>query len=249
VAIADPVARRTSVALADWPAGAAPISVLLVSDIHIAGPDMPPERLARIVRQINALSPDIVLLAGDFVSDKRTATRRYAMADAIAPLAALDAPAYAVYGNHDHWRNASEAKAALARAGVTLLDNNAVAAGPLALGGLDDAFTERADLPATLASMRSVAGAKVLLSHSPDPFPQVPAEIGLMLAGHTHCGQIAPPLIGPLTTYSVHGERYGCGRVDEAGKTLVVGAGVGTSILPLRIGAVPDMWLIRVGPR
>lgn len=248
VAASDPVVRRTSVALADWPVGAAPVKVLLISDIHITGPEMPPERLARIVGQINALSPDMVLLAGDFVSDKRTATRRYSMAEAIAPLAALSAPAYAVYGNHDHWRSASETKTALARARVTLLDNDAVAAGPLVLGGLDDAFTDRADVTATLAAMRSLPGAKLLLSHSPDPFPQVPGEVGLMLAGHTHCGQIAPPLIGPLTTYSEHGERYGCGRIDEAGKTLIVGAGVGTSILPLRIGAVPDMWLVEVGP-
>jgi hypothetical protein len=48
---------------------------------------------------------------------------------------------------------------------------------------------------------------------------------------------------------SEHGDRYACGRVDEAGKTLIVGAGVGTSILPLRLGAVPDMWLIALGPR
>jgi 3',5'-cyclic AMP phosphodiesterase CpdA len=49
--------------------------VVLISDLHVAGPDMPPARVARIVQQINGLSPDIVLIAGDLVSDKRLATR------------------------------------------------------------------------------------------------------------------------------------------------------------------------------
>jgi hypothetical protein len=70
-----------------------------------------------------------------------------------------------------------------------------------------------------------------------------------MLAGHTHCGQIRLPWYGAVSTMSEYGDRYACGRVDEAGKTLIVGAGVGTSILPLRLGAVPDMWLIALGPR
>ena len=66
---------------------------------------MPPERLARIVEQINAVKPDLVLFAGDFVSDKRTATRLYDPENGLAPLAGLKAPlgAVAVMGNHDHW--------------------------------------------------------------------------------------------------------------------------------------------------
>ena len=70
-----------------------------------------------------------------------------------------------------------------------------------------------------------------------------------MLAGHTHCGQIRLPLIGAVSTMSEHGERYACGRVDEGGRTLIVGAGLGTSILPLRLGARPDLWLVTIGPK
>jgi len=88
----------------------------------------------------------------------------------------------------------------------------------------------------------------VLLSHSPDPFPRVPTTIRLMLAGHTHCGQIRLPFVGALSIYSEHGDRYACGRVDEAGKVLVVGAGLGTSVLPLRFGTPPDLWLVTIGP-
>jgi len=80
----DPVVRRAALAMQDWPAGAAPLTVALLSDVHVAGPDMPPERLSRIVDQVNRLAPDLVLFAGDFVSDKRVSTRSYSAAQALA---------------------------------------------------------------------------------------------------------------------------------------------------------------------
>lgn len=248
--VADPVVRETAVMLRDWPAGAAPLRALLISDIHVAGPDMPPRRLTRIVDRINALRPDMVLIAGDLVSDKSTATRTYSLAEAVAPLAQLRPRlgTFAVLGNHDHWRDTAEARAALRAAGIFVLDNAAARAGPLAVGGLDDAFTGHDDLAATLAALRRMPGARLLLSHSPDPFPRLPPEVGLMLAGHTHCGQIRLPFYGPISTLSDYGDRYACGRVDEHGRTLIVTAGLGTSILPLRFGAAPDMWLITIGP-
>jgi predicted MPP superfamily phosphohydrolase len=246
----DPVVRRAHISLRDWPAGARPLRVLLLSDIHVGGPDMPPSRVRTIVRHINDLSPDLVLIAGDFVTDKRLATRHYSMSDAIAPLAGLHPrlAKIAVMGNHDHWRDAAAAHRALARAGIRVLDNQAVEVGPIAVAGLDDAFTGHDDVPATLAALRRLHGPKLLLSHSPDPFPALPPDIVLMLAGHTHCGQVSLPWIGPLKTMSRYGRRYACGVVREDGKTLIVTAGLGTSGIPLRIGAVPDMWLIAVGP-
>ena len=120
--------------------------------------------------------------------------------------------------------------------------------GPVAVGGLDDDFTDRADLAATLAALSNLEGPKLILSHSPDPFADPAPDVFLMLAGHTHCGQIAPPLIGPLSTMSDYGRRYACGVVREGGRTLVVTAGLGTSGIPLRLGAVPDLWLVEVGP-
>src|SRR3954468_15180167 len=250
-AIADPVVREAHVALPDWPVGAAPIRALLMSDLHVAGPDMPPERLARIVEQANALRPDIVFIAGDFISDRRVSTRSYSLTEGVAPLRGLRSRfgTVAVLGNHDHWRNAAEATAALQRIGVRVLDNEAAEIGPLAVGGLDDAFTHHQDLGAMLNGLRALPGARVVLSHSPDPFPALSHDATFMMAGHTHCGQIRLPLIGALSTMSAYGDRYACGLIPENGRTLIVSAGLGTSLLPLRLGAVPDMWLIRLGPR
>jgi uncharacterized protein len=132
--------------------------------------------------------------------------------------------------------------------GIVVLDNEAVAAGPLVIGGLDDPFTGRDDLPAVLTAIRALPGARLILAHSPDPFPDLPADVRLMLAGHTHCGQVSLPWIGPLKTMSDYGNRYACGRIEENGRTVIVSAGLGTSGIPLRLGAVPDLWLIELGP-
>ena len=250
VARSEPLVRETRVAVRDWPVGARPVRMLLMSDIHVAGPDMPPARLEAIVAQANGLRPDVILIAGDFISEKRVSTRTYSFDEIAAPLGRLRSPlgTFAVLGNHDHWVNADAARAALTRAGVRVLNNEAARAGPLAIGGLDDDFTGHADLGRTLVAMQSAGGVPVLLSHSPDPFPGLPVDVPLMVAGHTHCGQISLPGIGPLATASRHGKRYACGRIEENGRTLIVSAGLGTSIVPLRIGAVPDMWLIEIGP-
>ncbi len=245
-----PVVREANIEVRAWPTGEPPVRILLMSDIHIAGPDMPPSRLERIVEQANGLQPDVVLIAGDFISEKRVATWNYSADEIAAPLAGLRPRlgTFAVMGNHDHWADAPAITAALTRAGVRVLSNEAARAGPLAIGGLDDDYTGNADLGRTLVAMQMAGGVPVLLSHSPDSFPALPEDVPLMVAGHTHCGQISLPGIGPLATASRHGKRYACGRIDELGRTLVVSAGLGTSIVPLRIGAVPDMWLIELGP-
>lgn len=245
-ALSDPVVRRAEIAL---PGLTAPVRAVLISDLHVAAPDMPPERLQRIVAQIDALRPDIVLIGGDFIGDGRLSSPVTAE-EAIRPLAALR-PRFgtiAVLGNHDYWNDAAAVRDALARAGIRLLMNDAVAAGPLAVGGLDDDFTGRSGMARTLRRLRSTPGARLMLSHSPDPFAGLPGDVTLMLAGHTHCGQIRLPLFGAFTYESRYGSRFGCGLVEEEGRTLIVTAGLGTSVLPLRLGAVPDLWLLELRP-
>lgn len=251
LAMSEPVVRRATVIMPDWPADARPMRIVLLSDLHVAGPDMPPSRIARIADRINALKPDMVAIAGDFVSDKRGATKRYPAAPGLAPLARLRARfgAWAVLGNHDHWRDAGEVTRALRRANVRILDNQAVTVGPLRLGGVDDDFTGRADVPATVAAMRAGPGSRVLLTHSPDVAPATPADVSLILAGHTHCGQIRLPLIGAISYESDHGDRYGCGVVVEGARRVVISAGLGTSVLPFRFGAPPDLWVLMLRSR
>ena len=85
---------------------------------------------------------------------------------------------------------------------------------------------------------------RVLVTHGPDIVPGLPSPVAAVFAGHTHCGQIAMPLIGAISYVSRYGDRFACGLIDDKGQKVVVGAGLGTSIMPLRYGAPPDVWLI-----
>ncbi|WCM26373.1 metallophosphoesterase [Sphingomonas sp. QA11] len=245
---ADPIVRRADVTLPGWPAGAAPVRVVLVSDVHIGSAAMTQDRLARIVGQINALSPDLVVLAGDFVFGHDPAPAA-AMAEAlVAPLSGLTARlgVVATLGNHDHWTQPSLIRRALERAHVTVLENQAVVRGPLAIGGVGDLFSHHANLRATMVAVEALPGARMMVTHSPDLASSLPPDLTLLLAGHTHCGQVVLPFLGPVS--EVAQPRYRCGMVREGSRTTVVTGGLGASGAPFRLGAPPDLWLLTLGP-
>ncbi|MGN3975394.1 metallophosphoesterase [Tsuneonella sp. SYSU-LHT278] len=247
----DPVVRRLTATVPVVDGDRTPRRIVLLSDIHVGGPDMPPRRLARIVRQVNALHPDMVLFAGDFVTDRSLATRRYSTRESVAPLARIDPDAVklAVPGNHDHWRSVGQLERELQRVGIGLLRNEVVDIGGLLVGGIDDSFTGRAAVTRVTEEFAAHGRGGVVLSHSPDPFPNLPTGTGLMLSGHTHCGQIAWPGGGAPVTNSRYGNRYACGVVREGANTLVTSAGIGTSLLPFRLFTRAEVWVIDLQPR
>ena len=247
----DPVIRTATVEAGDWPAGQPPLKILLLSDTHVAGPDMPPVRLARIVRELNRLKPDLVLIAGDLVSEKRSATHIYTPAEVVAPLGGLRAPLGVVVapGNHDHWFKLDALRGELEKRGVRVLQNEAVRLGPLVVGGVGVEYSGHDEVPASFAAMdRLGPGVPLLLPHSPDIVPDLPRHVAAVFAGHTHCGQIRLPYIGALTYVSRYGDRFACGDIDDEGQRVFVGAGLGTSLLPLRFNTPPDAWLVTLGP-
>ncbi|MBX9732020.1 MAG: metallophosphoesterase [Sphingomonas sp.] len=244
-----PVVRQAAITLTDWPADVAPLRAVLIGDIHIGNETMDARRLTAIVDQINALAPDFVLIAGDFIAGHAEDPRGTKAARLVDPLSQLRPriATVAVLGNHDHWTNAPAVIQALERAGIILLSNRAARFGPLVIGGLDDDFTHRAQPARMLDQMAALAGPRLVLSHSPDPAARIKPPV-LILAGHTHCGQIVFPIIGRLVSVSRLGDRYACGLIREPGRTVIVTAGLGTSQVPFRLGAVPDLWLITLGP-
>ncbi len=256
-AAAMPIVRRLTVAL-PFPADAPrrPVTVALLTDTHLSGPDNSPERMARIVTQINGLKPDLILLGGDYVGDDKGGATYDARA-AIAPFARLHAPlgVVAVLGNHDNRSKKNQValarpdwRVAFAHMGIAMLDDEAVRRGPLVIGGLRDIYTGRPDIPATLKAMAQVGGAPVLMTHGPDPYPDLPDQSMLVLAGHTHCGQVAFPWFGIVYVPSKYETRYACGVYRDGAKAMIVSAGVGTSGLPIRMLAPPDIWLVTVKP-
>lgn len=250
-ALRDPIIRRATIRMADWPADEPPRTVLLLSDTHVGGPDMTPARLARIVTRLNDLHADLVILAGDYVS-RKPPFAPYTPADSIAPLAALHAPlgVVAVFGNHDRHRGSTAFRRAFGSANIPLLMNSAVRRGPFRVAGVDDPSSGRMNMGAMLSSLNRLGpGPTILLAHTPAIAAALPGPASaVVLSGHTHCGQIILPLIGPVAALSRHHDDFRCGLIRDGMRPLVITGGLGTSILPIRLGAPPDVWLIRFGP-
>ena len=255
-AVSPPVRREARLALAGWPRDAPPLRVALLSDIHLGNRAMTLDRLRRMVEDVNEARPDIVLIAGDFLAGRRSDGAEEKAAALTAPMSRLRAPLgiVAVLGNHDYWTAPDAVRAALEKAGVTVLVNRAVQRGPLALLGVDDPFSGHDDVRATLASAR-LHGFPVVLSHSPDVVHRLGVGFPLVLAGHTHCGQVVLPWYGPVTTRAplagwkpLYDPRYRCGIIERKGRRVVVTAGLGSGTTPIRLGAPPDWWLLTLGP-
>jgi predicted MPP superfamily phosphohydrolase len=256
---------------AHWPEGRR-LRLAMISDLHVGGPHMPVARVREIVTQTNALKPDLTLLVGDFVASRARRPDDPAPSEWATELARLDAPAgrFAVLGNHDWWQDEraqrelkgpTQSTIALEAAGIPVLENRAIrletSGGPLWIAGLGDqeAFVLGRrprgfrygidDLPATLAMIDDDAPV-ILIAHEPDIFARVPARVALTLSGHTHGGQVRLFGWSPIVP-SRYGNRYAYGHVRENGRDLVVSAGLGTSKLPIRLGAPPEIVLIELG--
>jgi predicted MPP superfamily phosphohydrolase len=221
-AVADPDIRRVAVALPGWPANQRSVSIALLADIHLGNRAMDIRRLSAVVDQVNGARPDLVLVAGDFLAgyDGQGAAERAAAVQ--KPLARLNPPmgVIAVLGHHDHWTGPQSITAALTNAGVTLLTNSAIRRGPLAIIGVDDVFSGHPDLGAALASWNGIGGIPVFLTHSPDLVHRLRADVPLVLAGHTHCGQVVIPWVRRQVLGSprqrwrpLYDPRYRCGII------------------------------------
>lgn len=247
-----------------WPA-TLPLRIAMLSDFHVSEPWLGVDALETIVEKTNALGADIVLLLGDFEEGPRFS--RHLPADAWAkPLAGLRAPlgVHAVLGNHDYPRIARkrhrvldrpEALDALEEVGIPVYVNQAVRIGSgqnaFWLAGLGDQIAEYengarlADLAGTLAQVTDDRPV-ILMAHEPDIFPDVPERVALTLSGHVHHGQIRFFGYAPVVP-SRFGRRYLHGHIVEAGRHLIVGAGLGHSGLPLRFDALPEIVLVELG--
>lgn len=246
------VVRRVEIVSEEW--RGAPLTIAALGDTHVGGPHVDAARMGRIVRRVNALHPDLVVLLGDYVAghteeNERTGAERQEITGGVATFAALDARlgVVAILGNHDSWYSRASITRALEEAGVAALWNRNVEinreGGAFVVAGVADEWTGEPDFEAALdgAEGRDT----IVLSHSPDPFADMPPGPALMLAGHGHCGQVTIPFFGrPILP--LRNKRYGCRLVVEDGKTLYVTAGVGTSIVPVRFLNPPEIVLITI---
>jgi uncharacterized protein len=245
------VVRGVEVAGERW--RGAPVTIAVIGDTHVGSPHVDARRVVEIVARANALHPDLVVLLGDYAAGdepeaQRQAAERSEVLAGVAAFARLQAPlgVVAVLGNHDSWYGRASIGRALAAAGATVLWNQHVvkdrSGGRFVIAGLADDLTGSPDFARALAG--APATDTIVLSHSPDPFSDPQATPALMLAGHTHCGQVSVPFLGRPVTFSRSAQRYACGRTEEGGRVLYTTAGIGTSILPVRFRNPPEIVLL-----
>jgi len=241
------VVHETTLSLPAWPRALDGTRVALLSDLHVGAPFIGEEKLAAIVAETNRAAPDLILLAGDFVVGNEPLARWIEPEVIARGLAGLRARlgVYAVLGNHDEWEDAPRMSRALTAAGIHVLDNDVTEihdrGASIWIAGLADFMTRDQEIAATVARARDPV---IVLTHEPDSFPEVPARAALTLAGHTHGGQVALPLLGALVVPSRYGTRYAAGHIVEGGRHLFVTSGIGTSILPVRFGVTPEIALL-----
>ena len=238
--------RRETLRLPHWPAALDGLRLVLVSDLHTGAAHATLERIERVARVVDRLEPDLVALLGDYVDDTATLARPVDEGAVATRLAAMRGRlgTLAVLGNHD-WRSAGHRMpVALDAAGVRVLEDDAVrlAREPAELwvAGLGDPSERAPDVGRALAAVPENATV-LLLSHDPDLFPFVPERVALTVSGHTHGGQVDLPLVRRFVIPSRFGDRYADGHVIEGGRHLFVTSGIGTSSLPIRLGATPEV--------
>lgn len=202
------------------------------TDLHFKGDT---GYLRKVCETINGLNPDFVCFTGDFIEEEPF------LKPALAGLAAIRAPMYAIPGNHDWWSGASFTPIAtqLASRGGAWLQNSQrlIADGRINLMGLDR-------LPSTV---RTVPGAfNLLLIHYPAWAKQLDGlKADLVLAGHSHGGQVRIPGVGSLITPS-HSDEYDLGWFETASGPLYVNPGIGTFYLDVRFNCRPEVTLFEI---
>jgi predicted MPP superfamily phosphohydrolase len=241
--------NRVELEVPNWPTGLSGAKVALLSDLHIGSPAWDLRRLRELVTRVNAEQPDIVLLAGDYLINDIIGGHFVAIEPIADELAKLRAPwgVVAVLGNHDWWNDGAHVRSVLEQHGIHFLDDEVLridARGTsFAVLGLADIEVRRRTPQAELAL--APAGVPLLvLVHEPDVFAKLDPRASLTLAGHTHGGQVCLPLLGRLIVPSAFGQRYAAGHIVENGRHLFVTTGLGTSILPVRFGVVPEIALL-----
>jgi predicted MPP superfamily phosphohydrolase len=235
------------VPLERWPDALDGLRVAVVSDLHTGAPHV---NVERVVAKVNAARPDLIALVGDYADPSVPLGEPVAPEQVAAALGRLHAPlgTFAVLGNHDWYHYGEQVPRALRQAGIEVLENDAVAlehkGAVLWVAGLADMRERDAD-PVVALAMVPDSQPVIALTHDPDMFPQLSARAAVTLAGHTHGGQIGLPLLRRAAAPTKHG--YTGGEVrDPGGGYMYVSRGIGTTGVPIRLAAPPEIALLRL---
>jgi len=235
---------RRRIRLARLPKAFEGFRIAQLSDIHIS-PFMPADQIRRCVTITNQLKPDLVVMTGDYLSWDPAA-----QGEVVQALAGLRAP-YGVFGslgNHESITETEESVTGLFVAqGIRILRQERA---PIRLGGdtlnLIGDDDSQADLKA-VERLVMPGTVNILLNHNPNDFDHaVELGIDLMLAGHTHGGQLSLEFLHRGLCLIRLETPYVSGWYEKSGGQLYVNRGIGTTVLPMRLGARPEITMLEL---
>lgn len=204
-----------------------PVKIALIADLHVGLFTGDEHQLKKIVKKINQERPDLVLVAGDWTYEPE-----HTLVDELYMLKDIHAPIYSVNGNHDEQYPGPPIQALLKRA---LTENHVQDIEGQMLEFADFRLLGVGDLWAGKTDMRHLPDLPqdkpwLILSHNPDTVDMVPALVSrpLMLAGHTHGGQVKMPFLTQymLNRVSILGHVRGLYRHEHADVFVTVGTGM-----------------------
>lgn len=244
---ADVTIEHHECVLPDLPRSAHGVRIVLIGDLH-AGPFLEPKHLTYYVECIRRESPDACVIVGDFITASASDFREYCR-----PMRNLTAQlgVYAVLGNHDYFNGAAPTLSRMLEdCGVVLLDDRAVTLDGIELFGISDqrrqaavqaaAGVERSPLMEQLAQ----SACPIVLVHRPFIFDALAVinPRSLVLAGHTHGGQLAIEFgSNRHMTLTQLFSPYVRGWYHRGSAQLYVTRGLGTIGVPIRIGSPPEI--------
>jgi uncharacterized protein len=261
---------QSEIRIKDWDPAFDGLRIAVISDIHGGSNGASAEQIRHAVEVANSQEPDVVVLLGDYVSHYRIGTFnrgggpiRMPMREVADNLAGLRAThgVFAVLGNHDGWYGDDDVERELTRIGYRVLKNDIAVVQrngkSLRLLGLKDhlqldSWITFDETVRKVVDTHPKDGQIIALEHSPDIlhifnyWKNLNPDLKLMLAGHTHGGQIWLPIIGAPAVPSSYGQKYARGHIEEEGVHMFVTTGLGTSILPLRFMVPPEVAVVTV---
>ena len=237
--------RHLRLEIGGWPHWQRPLRVVFLSDFHTGSHSNDVSRLTSIIAEAASVTPDVALFGGDYVNMHLFGRGRVPPRTIAAILSHIKAPLgrFAILGNHDYDYDRHAVTAALLDSGITVLEHDGCMVQfqdrSIRIVGIPDAHIARPEAYSLLADL-SPHRPTIVLAHDPVWFGHLPPGPHLMLAGHTHGGQIRLPGIGIVKKATKAPRRWCHGLVKERGQYLYVTSGIGTSGVPVRWGVPPE---------
>jgi len=225
-----------------------PVKIVFLTDIHV-GPFYSVERLERLVKRVNKLNPDIILLGGDYVHrDKKYIPLTFSVLKELKGAVFIGG----VLGNHDHWESKDLSYEEMKKANITILDNAdaniSVNGRTINVFGVGDYYEDVQKI--NYDDIRLNKGYNILLSHNPDYIGKLDQndidKFDLVLSGHTHGGQVTFfGLWAPLVP-SIYGQKFRTGQKTIGKTKIIISNGIGTVTPPVRFFAFPQICIITI---